>query len=133
MNQHSDEAQIRTLLGEYERALNTSDAAAAVAVYAEDGIFYPYNLPTAQGSDALLRSYEQIFSAIRLDIAFTIETVAVDGDLAFASTASAGQVTVLEAGVTVAEANRELFVFVRRGGEWKVAQYMFNKAEAPAA
>ncbi len=50
----TDEQQIRDLLSAYEKALNTSDAEAAAAVYAGDGVFYPYNLPTAAGTEELL-------------------------------------------------------------------------------
>jgi hypothetical protein len=38
-------------------------------------------------------------------------------------------VTVLAAGVTAPEANRELFVFVRESGDWKIGRYMFNKSQ----
>ncbi len=129
----TDEQAIREVLTTYAQSLNDADAQAAVAVYAEDGVFYPYNLPTATGTTELLASYEQIFRTIKLEIAFTIDQVVVDGDLAYAATSSAGQVTVLEPGITVPESNREVFVLVRRDDTWKVAQYMFNKSEAPAA
>ncbi|MEU6264628.1 YybH family protein [Saccharopolyspora shandongensis] len=128
----TDKIQIRELLASYEKALNTSDASAAAAVYAEDGVFYPYNLPTATGTEQLLASYEQIFNTIKLDIAFDVYEIVVEGDLAYATTGSKGQVTVLEPNLTVAEENREVFVFVRLDGAWKIARYMFNKPAAPA-
>ncbi|MUL66302.1 hypothetical protein BOO86_17655 [Mycobacterium sp. CBMA 234] len=128
---NDDEAQIRELLARYATSLVNADADAAVAQYAADGVFYPYNLPTAAGTDQLLTSYRQIFAAIKLDVAFTIHDVVVDGDLALATTSSEGQVTVLEPGITTAEQNREVFVLNRIDGEWKIAHYMFNKAEAP--
>lgn len=129
----TDEAQIRELLAAYEQALNTSDAAAAVEVYAAGGVFYPYNLPTATGRDELLASYRQIFETIRLEIAFDVHEVVVQGDLAYATTGSKGQVTVLAEDLTVPEENREVFVFTRTDGPWKVSQYMFNKSAAPGA
>ncbi len=133
MNLHStDELEIRALLEAYETALNTADAAAAAAVYAPDGVFYPHNLPTATGTPALLASYQQIFETIKLDITFDIHEIAIAGDLAYATTGSTGHVTVLAPGITVAEANREVFTFVRLDGAWKVARYMFNKASDPA-
>ena len=36
-------------------------------------------------------------------------------------------VRALADGTWVPEENRELFVFERRQGEWKIARYMFNK------
>jgi uncharacterized protein (TIGR02246 family) len=128
-----DADEIRGLLAAYEQAVNSSDATAAVELYAPDGVFYPYNAPTAAGHEHLLATYEQIFSALRLSITFTIHEIGVDGDLAFATTSSAGEATVLAQNVTAPEENRELFTFTHTGGQWKIARYMFNKAAPPAA
>lgn len=128
----TDIPEIQALLSAYETALNTSDAAASAALYAPDGVFFPYNLPTAKGAD-IQASYEAIFDAIRLDIAFEIVEVAVEGDLAFAVTGSRGTVTIHAAELTVDEENRELFVFRKVDGEWRIARYMFNKDTDPAA
>lgn len=129
MSTSTDTAQITELLATYAQALNAADAAGAASLYAADGVFYPHNVPTARGGE-LLGSYQQIFSTIQLEIAFTVHEIVVDGDIAFATTASKGQVTVLEPGIVAPEANRELFVFVREGGAWKIGRYMFNKSEA---
>jgi uncharacterized protein (TIGR02246 family) len=129
MSTSIDTVQITELLASYEQALNTADAAGAASLYAADGVFYPYNVPTASGAE-ILGSYEQIFNTIKLDIAFTVHEIVVDGATAFATTESTGQVTVLEPGITAPEANRELFVFVREAGDWKIGRYMFNKSQA---
>jgi hypothetical protein len=50
-------------------------------------------------------------------IAFTIDDLSVDGDVAHALTRSEGHATVLESGDRAPESNRELFVFQRRDGE----------------
>ena len=36
-------------------------------------------------------------------------------------------------GTTAPEENRELFVFARHAGEWKISRYMFNKTSAEPA
>ena len=107
--------QIRELLTTYQDALNASDAETATSLYGADGVFLPYQLPTSSG-DEIIGAYQAIFSAIRLDIAFTIDDVTVDGDTAHALTRSKGKVTVLADGTTAPEENRELFVFGRRDG-----------------
>jgi uncharacterized protein (TIGR02246 family) len=119
--------QIRDVLGAYERALNASDAVAAAAVYAPDARFFPSNQATATGP-AIRRAYEAIFDSLRLSIAFDLHEVVVDGDLAYATTGSEGTVTKLASNDTVSEASRELFVFARADGDWKIARYMFNKS-----
>ncbi len=125
----TDTDQIRELLTTYQDALNASDAETATSLYGADGVFLPYQLPTSSG-DEIIGAYQAIFSAIRLDIAFTIDDVTVDGDTAHALTRSKGNVTVLADGTITPEENRELFVFERRDGQWKIVRYMFNKTSA---
>lgn len=120
--------EIRGLLADYERALNTSDAALAASCYAADGVFMPTTLPTATGN-GIRPAYDSIFGAIQLRITFSVdELVVASDDTAYALTRSEGQVTVLATGAKGAEANRELFVFRRGAPGWKIARYMFNKA-----
>lgn len=125
MTDHDD--QIRALLATYEQSLNTSDAALAASCYAPDGIFMPAGLPTANGPE-LEGAYRQIFDAIRLDVAFTIDELEVTSDQsAYALTRSNGTQQVLGAADTTAESNREVFLLRNTDIGWKIARYMFNK------
>lgn len=122
-----DKQQIEHLLAEYKHSLNTSDAAIAQSLYVKDGIFMPTGAPSAIGHEHILKSYEFIFSQIQLNVEFTINEIVVAGDLAFATTSSKGTTLIRASGQTVPEENRELFVFERADGAWKIARYMFNK------
>jgi uncharacterized protein (TIGR02246 family) len=126
----TSESQIRELLAIYERALNTSDADLAASCYTVDGIFMPTTLPTVSGGD-MADGYRRIFDAIRLDVTFTIDELAVTADeTAYALTRSGGTQTVRATGNESAESNREMFLFQWTGtGGWKIARYMFNKPE----
>ena len=126
----TSENQIRELLATYERSLNTSDADLAASCYAADGIFMPTTLPTVTGAD-MADGYRQIFDAIRLDVAFTIDELAVTSDeTAYALTRSNGTQTVLATGDNSAESNREIFLFQRTDtDDWKISRYMFNKSQ----
>lgn len=115
----------------YGSKLNAEDVAGVVSAYAPDGVFYPYNLPTASGSDAIEESYTNIFKLIKLNVNFVFEEVSVNGDLATVVTNSAGKVFVKEPKIEAPEANRELFVLKKVDGKFKIAHYMFNKSEAP--
>jgi uncharacterized protein (TIGR02246 family) len=119
--------QIEELLNEYKRSLNTSDAKLAQSLYTKDGIFMPTEAPSGIGSEGILKSYEFVFSQIQLNIEFFIEEIAVEGNMAFAVTSSKGTVKIHANGVEAPEANRELFVFEKVDGAWKIARYMFNK------
>ena len=122
-----DETQIAALLERYETALNASDVDAVVELYAPDGVFMPSSAPTAEGAEQVRATYEFVFSTIKLAIRFSIDEIEVHGDLAFARTGSKGTVKILADGTSAPEENRELFVFEKQGGEWKIARYIFNK------
>lgn len=124
-----DKEQIERLLTEYKNSLNTSDAALAQSLYAKDGVFMPTGAPSAIGSENILKSYESIFSQIQLNIEFYIDEIVVNGDFAFAMTNSKGTTLIHANGQTMPEENRELFVFEKIDGAWKIARYMFNKTK----
>ena len=115
----------------YGSKLNAEDVAGVVSAYAPDGVFYPYNLPTASGSDAIQDSYTNIFKLIKLNVTFVFEEVSVEGDLATVVTSSAGKVFVKEPKIEAPEANREVFILKKVNGTFKISHYMFNKSEAP--
>lgn len=127
--QKVEKQKIEELLREYKKSLNTSDAKLAQSLYTKDGIFMPTEAPSGIGSEGILKSYEFVFSQIQLDIDFFIEEIQVEGNMAFAVTSSKGTVKIHANGVEAPEANRELFVFEKVNGEWKIARYMFNKTE----
>ena len=123
----NNQEEIRSILDRYEAALNASDVDAVLALYAAGGVFMPTNAPTARGTTALRAAYEHVFGTIKLNIAFSIDEIVVNDNLAFATTGSKGQVTILSENVTAPEENRELFVFQKIDEDWKIARYMFNK------
>lgn len=128
----NERAKIEALLGEYREALNTSDTDKAVDLYAKDGVFMPSEAPSAIGTENIKGAYDFVFSQIQLNIAFFIEEIVIAGEFAFATTTSKGTVTIHAIEKTVPEENRELFVFEKVSGDWKIGRYMFNKM-APAA
>jgi len=127
--QKEEKQKIEELLSEYKKSLNTSDAKLAQSLYTKNGIFMPTEAPSGIGSEGILKSYEYVFSQIKLNIEFFIEEIEVEGNMAFAVTSSKGTVKILANGMEVPEANRELFVFEKVDEDWKIARYMFNKTE----
>ncbi len=123
----TDRREIQTVLDRYEKALNASDVDAVIELYAGDGVFMPASAPTAVGIESVRAAYEYVFSTIKLNITFTVEEIVADGSIAFARSGSKGTVTILSDGTTAPEENRELFVFQKENGVWKIARYMFNK------
>jgi len=123
-----DEKSIRHLLAKYEELLNASDAESIAGLYAADGVFMPQGFPTAAGREAVLQSYGAIFENITLSIEFEIDEVVAREGMATALTRSNGSVRVNATGDEASESNREVFLFAKEDGAWRIARYMFNKA-----
>ncbi len=120
------EQEIRSLLTNSEGSLNASDAELAASLYTADGVFMPHQFPSSVGP-RVGDAYGQIFEAIGLNIAFSIDEITVEGRFAYALTRSEGTQTIRATGETIPEANRELFTFAKEDGRWKIARYIFNK------
>lgn len=127
-----EKQRIEALLSEYQKSLNTSDAKLAQSLYTSDGVFMPTEAPSGIGAEGILGSYEFVFSQIQLNIEFFIEEIQVEGNMAFAVTSSKGTTLIHANGEVRPEANRELFVFEKVNGQWKIARYMFNKTQPKA-
>lgn len=124
---------VTTLLAKYNDALNASSTDAVMLLYTEDGVFMPPYSPSAVGSEALRKAYDAVFSAITLNVKFTIaEIVELASEWAFARTYSAGTTLDHATRATRAEANQELFIF-RKGKDssWKIARYSFSSTNPP--
>lgn len=128
----ADRARIEALLRRYEGALNTSDAAAALAVYTDDGVFMAQHRAPAEGRAAIRQAYDEIFAAIQLHVTFGIDEVEVVGDTAWARTHSSGETDIRATGGKVPEKNSELFILRKQpDGEWRVARYLFATQNPP--
>ena len=129
-----DTQAIRSLLHQYEQALNTSNTEAVMQLYTTDGIFMPQHSPSSLGAQAIRQAYESIFHAIRLTVTFDVQEVhPVASEWAFARTNSAGSVLVHATGESSSEANQELFVLQKVDASWKIARYCFSTTNPPRA
>lgn len=80
----------------------------------------------AVGRAAIKQAYDEIFSAIQLNVKFGVDELKVLGDTAWVRTHSSGETLVRGPNVRVAERNSELFIFERQeSGEWRIARYLF--------
>lgn len=131
---NANEQAVAAALSKYEEALNQSDTNAVMKLYAPDGVFMAQNFPSSVGADAVRKSYDVVFKAIKLTVKFNVaEVVEVAPNWVFARTNSAGTVKINATGQTSAEANQELFVFQKIDGAWKIARYCFSTTNPPRA
>lgn len=122
---------ISSVLTNYQEALKSASTDDAVKLYTEDGVCMPQYAQSFVGIANVRKAYDGFFSMIRFNVKFTIEEVVpVAPDWAFARTNSAGSTDVKGGGVRN-EANQDLFVFQKVGGEWKIARYCFSTSNPP--
>jgi uncharacterized protein (TIGR02246 family) len=131
----NEERAIRAVMASYNNALNSGSTDAALALYAEDGVFMPPYSQSAVGKEAVRRAYDKVFQELKFDVRFTIaELVVMAPDWAFVRTNSAGTTGHASTGKTTTEANQELFIFRKDGdGTWRIARYSFSPTNPPAA
>ena len=125
--------EIVSVIKAYEKALNASDTAAALALYGEDPIFMPQYSDALSGRDAVKAGYDHVFETLKLNVIFTVHEVVEMGDLAYIRTTSAGETEILSNKRKVKEGNNELFIFRKEHGKWKIHRYLFASTNPPTA
>lgn len=118
--------EIANVISSYEAALNASDVEAVLTLYGENPTFMPQHAPAQVGRKAVWQAYTNVFSAITLDIDFTLHELEVNGNTAWARTSSSGSATLRSNSLKSVEGNNELFVFKHENGQWKIHQYLFS-------
>ena len=127
--QSNEKAAIEKLIFSYRDALNASDANKVVALYTADGVLMANAAPTAEGAEAVKGTYQYVFNNFTYTLDFSILEVVVNGNTAFARSTSKGSFIIKSSGQHLPDENRELFVFTKVKGEWKIARYMYNKSK----
>jgi ketosteroid isomerase-like protein len=120
-----DPAQLATIMENYAAALRSNNVAALVALYAANGVFMREDMPAVVGRDALSQAYREVFAALKLDLAFTIQETEVSGDMAWLRSTSTGRIKILATGAESSNSFNELVVFRREAGAWKIRSYIY--------
>ncbi|AKD05482.1 hypothetical protein PKOR_03335 [Pontibacter korlensis] len=117
------------LIFAYQDALNASDVNKVISLYTNSGVLMANAAPTAQGAEQVKGTYQYVFDNFKYTLQFDILGVEVKGNTAFARSISKGSFVIKASGQNVADENRELFVFEKENGQWKIARYMYNKTK----
>lgn len=129
----SDEEAIRTVIRQYEGAVNSADAEGVLALYADNAIWMPDNVPPVVGKTAIRRRVEGAFREITLAKRWHVHEVVVSGDWGFARATGGGTVTEKLSGRQIVESHNELFILHREpAGSWKIARFIYNSDTPPA-
>ena len=126
MHTPKENLEIEKLLSAYGNAINASDVSKTVALYTTDGTIMPQGAPLAKGREQLQATYEGLFKAFQLNVAYHTDEIIVNDDNAYARTNSKGKTTIHTTGNTISVDNKELFVLRKVEEQWKILLYIFN-------
>jgi uncharacterized protein (TIGR02246 family) len=122
-----EKSAIEKLIFAYQDALNASDVNKVIGLYTKDAVLMANSAPTAEGAEQVKGTYQYVFDNFSYTLQFSIIEIVVNGNTAFARSTSKGSFVIKSSGQTVPDENRELYVFEKVGGNWKIARYMYNK------
>ena len=116
----ADIQAMRDTVNAFVEAFAAGDAAAAVALFAEDAIVMPSNDVDLIGHEAMLNYWAPGFVNSTIDLSVDIKSVEASGDLGFMDMHTFAAVTPKDGGETVHLTYRDQVVFKRINGEWKI-------------
>lgn len=127
--QADDQAAIRAVIAEVQRANNAGDVDAWVGQFAADAVYMPPGGPTVQSLDGLRAVAEAGFRH-QADIRIAAKDILVSGDLAVARTQVTGSVRLHGSGEVVAVDARQLVAYRKDSdGRWRIVRMMSNSEE----
>ena len=127
----ADIKAINALGNQYAAAVNSGDAAAVAATYADDGIEMPPNEAALEGKQAIQASYEAMFKENAVKCTLTLLETQVAGDWAYGRGNYTLTVTP-KSGKAIEESGKYLSIVKRQpDGSWKTYRDIYNSNEPP--
>jgi len=127
----ADTAAINALDDQYAAALNSSDAAAVAATYADDAIEMPPNLAAREGKQAIQAAYEAMFKENGIKFTITTLETQVLGDWGY-DRGSYTSTATPKSGKPMEDSGKYLGIAKRQpDGSWKVYRVIWNSNNPP--
>jgi uncharacterized protein (TIGR02246 family) len=133
LNADADRAAIARVMAELLEAVNASDVARLIAVWAEDGVLMPPNQPSVQGRRALEEHFRRVFSHSRFEFTFTSSDIELAGNAAFERLTYTARAWPAGSRSPIEDRGKGLHVYRRQAdGSWKLVRDIWN-SDQPAA
>ena len=127
---HDVEKAIRANDDLIEAAVKAGNAAEATAMYADDAVAMPPNMPALKGREGLKEFWKSAFAMGKTEIDLMIDDVKVSGDLAIER--GRWMFTLTPSGAAPVKDNgKYLVVWRNRGGKWQIVDDIWNSDLAP--
>jgi uncharacterized protein (TIGR02246 family) len=121
------EAEIRGLFERLMDADTRGDVDAVLECYADDAVLLPPGGASVQGAENIRPRYEALFGGSRLEVRMDVESIEVNGALAFSRGFTRGRMVPKDGSPPREIADRYLMVLRREpGGGWKIAALMWG-------
>jgi uncharacterized protein (TIGR02246 family) len=125
-------AEIQSLFDRLMAADNRGDLDAIVACYADDAVLLPPGGASQQGTENIRARYESLLAQSRLEVRMDVETIEVEGALAYSRGFTRGRLVPKDGSPAREIADRYLMVLRRSDGGWKIAALMWGPVRSSA-
>jgi len=133
MDVAADTRAVNALADQYAAAMNSSDAAAVAATYADDAIEMPPDQAAIEGKQAIQASYEAMFKEYAVKFALTPLETQLAGDWAYQRGNYTDTVTP-KSGKPMEQSGKYLVIAKRQpDGSWKDYRATWNSNNPPPA
>jgi ketosteroid isomerase-like protein len=125
------EADIRSHFDRLMIADSRGDVDAVLECYAVDAVLLPPGGASVQGLENIRPRYQALFAASRLEVRMEVESIEVNGALAFSRGFTRGRTIPKDGSPPREIADRYLMVLREQpGGGWKIAALMWGPVTA---
>ena len=108
-------------------AVNASDVAGVMSVWADDGVLMPPHHPSVHGRVQIDRYFTALFQSSRLNFSFTSSQIRVSGDTAVERVHYDASAWPAHGGAEIRDAGKGLHVYRRESdGSWKLVADIWN-------
>lgn len=126
------EEQVRAASAAWDDAFNAGDLLRLMALYAEESVDMPPNLPALEGKTAIESDLQYILDEFTAHHQTSIIDIKIGGDLAIERANYAMTLTPKAGGEPMTEVGKHIVVRQKSGDEWKVVWEIWNSDESPA-
>ncbi len=125
-------AAIRQLADAYVKATTSGDAKAVAALYTEDAVEMPPNLPAVTGRAAIQQYYEKVLSSVKV-ATFTLKHLDTQatGDHGYDVGTYEQKLADPNAPTPSSDTGKYAVIVKRTTAGWKVAYAIYNSDQAP--
>ena len=129
----ADIEAIKSLLEEFDAALNAGDLDGLMSCFTEDAVRMPPNMPALVGKEAIRDMFQSRFEQYTTEVHNTAEEVIVCGDWVFVRGTHTVTFTLKVGGESIRDNGKSITIWQRQfDGSWKLHRGIYNSDLPPS-